>query len=936
MKKIIALMVYLFCVHIIDAQSLYKQKGGNWVNTYRLINFVSDWQGNDYIRVDTIPIKTVSAITINESDMDGKFVWGNSVGEDYYNKYYKQIYAFKPSGSSGVAYQDGIFIKHPGNDSLYYTFDTEDDYINKNIHNYDYTSGLRWRILNMNLDSGRGDMQPNSQGVVLDDYFMDAHVVVPHTNLYDMWLLNINYHNSNYYALKVTDQGLDTNVVKSQSWMGNTVGRNYAQMKVSTDFKTIAFYRGGDVELAHFDQNSGKVGVYLQFYPGFFKDVHGLEFSPNGKYLYISEAKNLWRFNISLGVDTLINQSAEKIYSSNSEIWQLQLGPDCKVYVNHYPPSGKKIFLGAVNFPNQVNCYYVDTLIDLTGQAGLLLPNIPRHYYKWKNSFGVHTMYGTCEELSRDFWYQSAVYMQHVAGKADWSYSYQRVKYNTSTQKYDTSWVDYYQQAFGASVVKGVKDFPLGTQNFGADTVIRVKIKAVIYNSCNDTMPDTFFKDIKVYPVPTAKLPMDTLLCSGQNLTLHCNPQHASYPMHYTWSTGDTTESITVTQPGSYWVGVMWGCHIVYDTINVGYFGTVTLGADTQACDQPFALIGDSVQGAKYIWNTGDSSAYIQVSTAGTFILKAYNKQGCASIDTLQVSFYQTPKPELGRDTSLCDGQALTLDAGTALKYSWNTGDTLAMLSVSATGTYTVTAANGQCAASDSISISYLSYPVVNLGNDTSLCTGDILLLDAQNVQYPCLWSSGSKQHTLAVSKAGTYWARVNNQQCQTTDSIEVGFWPLPKPILFKSGDSLWTDGFYNTYQWRYNGNALAGATDSLLLCTKHGNYQVEVTDTNGCVGVSNVKGMNVGVSTVTLSRDGGGLRVYPNPANTILYFALSNVTLSQTTYKAEVSTIEGKTLITENLTGNSLNLTSLSAGLYFLKITPTNGNPLLARFVKE
>lgn len=73
-------------------------------------------------------------------------------------------------------------------------------------------------------------------------------------------------------------------------------------------------------------------------------------------------------------------------------------------------------------------------------------------------------------------------------------------------------------------------------------------------------------------------------------------------------------------------------------------------------------------------------------------------------------------------------------------------------------------------------------------------------------------------------------------------------------------------------------------------------------------------------------------LTLYPNPAtNTINIFFPS-----QSTYKAEVISIEGKTLITENLTGSSLNISPLSAGFYFLRITPTNGNPLLARFVKQ
>ncbi len=73
-------------------------------------------------------------------------------------------------------------------------------------------------------------------------------------------------------------------------------------------------------------------------------------------------------------------------------------------------------------------------------------------------------------------------------------------------------------------------------------------------------------------------------------------------------------------------------------------------------------------------------------------------------------------------------------------------------------------------------------------------------------------------------------------------------------------------------------------------------------------------------------------ISLYPNPATKTLNISFRN----QSTCKAEVISIDGKTLITENLSNNSLNISHLIAGLYFLKLTPNDGSPVVTRFVKQ
>jgi hypothetical protein len=52
-------------------------------------------------------------------------------------------------------------------------------------------------------------------------------------------------------------------------------------------------------------------------------------------------------------------------------------------------------------------------------------------------------------------------------------------------------------------------------------------------------------------------------------------------------------------------------------------------------------------------------------------------------------------------------------------------------------------------------SVSIYTFPIVNIGNDTLLCIGDTMILDAGNAGYTFLWSDNSTGQTLLVNTAG-------------------------------------------------------------------------------------------------------------------------------------------------------------------------------------
>ncbi|WP_344812475.1 hypothetical protein, partial [Chitinophaga oryziterrae] len=72
--------------------------------------------------------------------------------------------------------------------------------------------------------------------------------------------------------------------------------------------------------------------------------------------------------------------------------------------------------------------------------------------------------------------------------------------------------------------------------------------------------------------------------------------------------------------------------------------------------------------------------------------------------------------------------------------------------------------------------LQYTAKPVVDLGNDTAICTGNTLTLDAgaANAAYTIRWSTGETTQMITVASAATYTATVTNGGCTTSDSIKV------------------------------------------------------------------------------------------------------------------------------------------------------------------
>ncbi|MBK9012608.1 MAG: gliding motility-associated C-terminal domain-containing protein [Saprospiraceae bacterium] len=136
---------------------------------------------------------------------------------------------------------------------------------------------------------------------------------------------------------------------------------------------------------------------------------------------------------------------------------------------------------------------------------------------------------------------------------------------------------------------------------------------------------------------------------------------------------------------------------------------------------------------------------------------------------------------DLGNDTILCAGQGLILDiAQTNVSYLWPDGSTLPIFLVSSPGEHWVEIDKQGCKSRDTVLVEYVSETPVNLGNDTILCDGELLVLDPGIPGAAIIWKNGSTDPTLPVQLPGSYWVEVIKDGCEYRDTIEVDFTTVP------------------------------------------------------------------------------------------------------------------------------------------------------------
>jgi len=273
----------------------------------------------------------------------------------------------------------------------------------------------------------------------------------------------------------------------------------------------------------------------------------------------------------------------------------------------------------------------------------------------------------------------------------------------------------------------------------------------------------------------------------------------------------------------------------------------------------------DSIQ-----WCFGDDTFATNYSNMNPGI-HTYNEAGAYYISLTQ--FFQDteiicdttiiiddiPERELEPNYTLCKNSELTISLYPQFDYLWDNGqisnerviyneDIIWVMTTNTVG----------CSRVDTSYIDTIETPEFNLGADTTICSGDYILLQGPPSQN-YLWQNGDTDPIQVIRENGIYWLEVSDEiGCTFRDSLYL---TTSQPSLLLPPDTMICDNdsilliagtsIFN-YEW------FDGSTDTCMWAYIQGAYSVTATDSLGCTVTEETNINHINSPVVELGRDTG------------------------------------------------------------------------------
>ena len=340
---------------------------------------------------------------------------------------------------------------------------------------------------------------------------------------------------------------------------------------------------------------------------------------------------------------------------------------------------------------------------------------------------------------------------------------------------------------------------------------------------------------VGIYPdAGNINLGNDTTFCFGIPFVINAGYGYTFYE----WQDGSNDSVFIADTAGIYYVHVINPCGEGWDTIQLSLFPIteISLGNDTSVClSDGFVLLDPGMGFQSYLWQDGSQNQTYYTNQTGEYWVEVIDSYGCPVSDTVILEFID-PDPDLGADTTICNGEEITLSASEGfVSYLWSDGSDGLNITVSNEGAFwcEVTDTMG-CVGADSVLLSLMFPPDISIGNDTSICTGDSLMLyvnpyDSINVYH---WFDGSSDSVKTVSAEGYYWIQAANNCGSDFDSVFVSLLPLPYVFIgndtvigIKDEVTLDAGNGFAGYLWN------TGSEYQSITVSDSGNYWVRVSD---------------------------------------------------------------------------------------------------------
>jgi gliding motility-associated-like protein len=342
-------------------------------------------------------------------------------------------------------------------------------------------------------------------------------------------------------------------------------------------------------------------------------------------------------------------------------------------------------------------------------------------------------------------------------------------------------------------------------------------------------------------PFPTVTItPSNVSICLGQSVVVTAS---VNTPVTYTWSSGATTNSLSLNSAGIYTCIVSNACGTASETVNVSLSASPTLSVASSSSSictngQTVTLTASGSVGA-YQWSNGATTATASITSPGVYTATVTTPSCGTAVNSITVAAISFPTVSISvPSTTVCSGASLTFTANSSSgNYLWSNGVTTNTVTVNSP-TISVTSTNVCGSAQASQTLNVILSPTVMVNNsNVNLCAGQSSTVTATSNAIDFNWSPGSiSTSSIALNSAGVYTVTASNACGNAIETVTVTLGALPSVtasatqtlICSSQSSTLSVAGSTGSYLWSN------GSTTSTTSVNTSGLYTVSVTTTCG------------------------------------------------------------------------------------------------------
>ena len=371
-----------------------------------------------------------------------------------------------------------------------------------------------------------------------------------------------------------------------------------------------------------------------------------------------------------------------------------------------------------------------------------------------------------------------------------------------------------------------------------------------------------------VYTSPSLGVLKDTSICFGDTAILKAGPDSVGF-YSFVWADSSSAINLMVfpDSSASYFVTKSdTNSCFISDTIvvTVNQLPTPNLGPDTAVCTG-FSFTFALAQGLEgYLWNDSSSSNSLSSDSAGVYSVIVTDLNQCQGTDTVVLSLHPLPDIQFNvfhdsaavvnsNDSSrVCSGVDVLLQVTDSFNlYFWSSAQSSQSINISTTGSYNVLVFDtNNCNSNKDFYVLVDTLPAVQLGNDTTICSGDTIAINAGINLIDYAWSNNDSTQFISIYQANSYSVFVTDSNgCIGGDTLVLSLDTIPRisigsdtTICFKDTLLLSPGLGYIDYNWSFT----ADDASTVKISSPNVVY-VHVIDSNQCFAASD---------TVSISND--------------------------------------------------------------------------------